>query len=71
MNTNLSPVVQPHVELLVDLTDYHPAFKAGVVGTVEYRAGILDPFFIMRLPTGESLMVLWKSVKSINEKESA
>ena len=57
------------VRLLIDLTTYHPAFKAGVTGEVRYRLGMLDTFFVMELPSGDRLDVLWKSVEDVVPEE--
>jgi len=52
------------VRLTVDLTRYHREFKAGVVGTAERpRPGQFDRFFLMRLPSGAAIDVLWQSVE--------
>lgn len=56
------PHISKKVKLLVDLSSYHPEFSNGVVGEVWHRSGMLDTFFVMKLPSGACLDVLWISV---------
>lgn len=59
---------QHKYELLVDLSSYHPQFKAGVIGIQGPdnargpSARGCDDFFPMQLQSGVCLDVLWKGV---------
>jgi hypothetical protein len=64
--------VGTRVRLVIDLTAYHPAFKAGVEGViVRNPPGELDHFFRMQLPTGDVLRVVCTSAEVIDEARSA
>jgi hypothetical protein len=56
------------VQLLIDLTRYHPAYVAGVEGMVWHRPGEFDQFFVLRLDNGTMLDVLWQSVAKIKSE---
>jgi hypothetical protein len=57
------------VRLLVDLTSYHPAFKAGAEGIIVRKfPGELDQFFLMELPNGARLRVVCTSAEVVEPR---
>lgn len=61
------------VELMIDLTKYHPDFKIGAKGETLPRVkigmyGIYDRFVAVELDTGAKLDVLCQSLKYEDEK---